>query len=286
MNLPSGPKRLGLRHHRRKLPRHSLPMRPCLPGTTIPRPRRSHLPLGLPRLMRRGSYTSFSFPSASPISCRAHELQGDGMIGRYRPPALRALASGGSPLNEVSPGTTIAPTDSSCPPTNTDTPGYRRARVGTLLSNVSLAAQQYVASNTPSPRTLPSTESFNEHIPPQASATPPILMWPTLGHSTSVAPPAVFTPRRHQGITTSSMDAFTGQSNWNWEEAAPPPGQPPFRIVRMLVESFRTSLILYSYSCIGGVSQHFRLSNATSELCDPRRSSVHDHSPSVQSTVK
>jgi len=91
--------------------------------------------------------------------------------------------------------------------------------------------------------------------------------------------------------TTSSMDAFTGQSNWNcwnWEEAAPP-GRRPLRNVRMLVESFRILLILYSYSCIGGVfttPQHFRLSNATCALHDPRRYLVHHHSLSAQSTVK
>jgi protein JSN1 len=111
------------------------------------------------------------------------------MIGRYRPPALRALASGGSPPNDVSPSTTITPTDSSSLPTNTYSSGYRRARAGTLPSNVSLAAQQYAASNTPSPSTFPSTESFSEQLQllPQSSATPPASMRPALRHSTSVA---------------------------------------------------------------------------------------------------
>ncbi|KAH9057094.1 hypothetical protein EDB83DRAFT_2506783 [Lactarius deliciosus] len=127
-------------------------------------------------------------PSAA-FAKRARELQGDGMIGRYRPPALRALASGGSPPNDVSPSTTITPTDSSSLPSNTYSSGYRRARAGTLPSNVSLAAQQYAASNTPSPSTFPSTESFSEQLQhfPQSSATPPASMRPTLRHSTSVA---------------------------------------------------------------------------------------------------
>lgn len=127
-------------------------------------------------------------PSAA-FAKRARELQGDGMIGRYRPPALRALASGGSPPNDVSPSTTITPTDSSSLPINTYSSGYRRARAGTLPSNVSLAAQQYAASNTPSLSTFPSTESFGDQLQlfPQSSATPPVSLRPALRHSTSVA---------------------------------------------------------------------------------------------------
>ena len=166
--------------------------------------------------MQRGSYSSFSFPTASLIPCRARELQGDGMIGRYRPPALRALASGGSPPNEVSPSTTITPTDL---PTNTYTPGYRRARAGTLPSNVSLAAQQYAASNTPSPSTLTSTESFNEqlHLFPQSSATPPAPMRPALRHSASIAAPAATSvlAERSSRLRSGSLTTLpsTGLSN-------------------------------------------------------------------------
>jgi protein JSN1 len=112
------------------------------------------------------------------------------MIGRYRPPALRGLASGGSPPNEISPSSTITPTDSSSLPNNTYSSGYRRARAGTLPSNVSLAAQQYAASNTPSSSTLTSTDSFSEQLQllPQSSATP-TSMRPALRHSASVASP-------------------------------------------------------------------------------------------------
>ena len=114
------------------------------------------------------------------------------MIGRYRPPALRGLASGGSPPNEISSSTTITPTDSSGLPNNTYSSGYRRARAGTLPSNVSLAAQQYAASSTPSHSTLTSTESFSEQLQqllPQSSATPPTSIRPALRHSASVASP-------------------------------------------------------------------------------------------------
>jgi len=141
------------------------------------------------------------------------------MIGRYRPPALRALASGGSPPNEVSPATTITPTDSSSLPTNTYTPGYRRARAGTLPSNVSLAAQQYAASNTPSPTTLTSTESFNEqlHLFPQSSATPPAPMRPVLRHSASIAAPPATSglAERSSRLRSGSLTTLpsTGLSN-------------------------------------------------------------------------
>ncbi|KAI0262864.1 hypothetical protein BC834DRAFT_939187 [Gloeopeniophorella convolvens] len=127
-------------------------------------------------------------PSAA-YAKRARELQGEGMIGRYRPPALRALASGGSPPNDVSPSNTITPADSSNLPPNNFSAGYRRARAGTLPSNVSLAAQQYAASNILSPGALPSTESFSEQLQllPQSSATSPAPMRPSLRHSASVA---------------------------------------------------------------------------------------------------
>ena len=141
------------------------------------------------------------------------------MIGRYRPPALRALASGGSPPNEVSPATTITPTDGFSLPTNNYTPGYRRARAGTLPSNVSLAAQQYAASNTPSPSALTSTESFNEqlHLFPQSSVTPPAPMRPALRHSTSVAAPPATSglAERSSRLRSGSLTTLpsTGLSN-------------------------------------------------------------------------
>jgi protein JSN1 len=141
------------------------------------------------------------------------------MIGRYRPPALRALTSGGSPPNEVSPSTTITPTDNSSLPTNAYSSGYRRARAGTLPSNVSLAAQQYAASNTPSPSTLTSTDSFSEQLQllSQSSATPTGSMRPTLRHSASVASPiasSVLTDRSSR-LRSGSLTTLpsTGLSN-------------------------------------------------------------------------
>jgi protein JSN1 len=143
------------------------------------------------------------------------------MIDRYRPPALRALASGGSSPNEVSPSTTITPTDSSSLPINTYSSGYRRARAGTLPSNMSLAAQQYAASNTPSPSTLTPRESFNDQLQllPQSSATPPAPMRPALRHSASVASPIASTvsvlTERSSRLRSGSLTTLpsTGLSN-------------------------------------------------------------------------
>ena len=166
-------------------------MRPYLPGTAIQRLRRINLLLPLPQLVRRSSYAPFSFPFASLTSCRAGELQSDGMPGRYSLPALCALMSGGHTPKGGSPATTITPSpDNSSTPTNTY-PDYRRARAGTLPSNLLLAAQQYAAS-TPDPSTLTSTEFFNEqlHLFPQPSDTPPAPMRPALHHPASVATPA------------------------------------------------------------------------------------------------
>jgi hypothetical protein len=169
-------------------------MRPYLPATAIQRLRRMNLLLPLPRLVRTSSYTPFSFPFASLTPCRARESQGDGMSGRYSPPALCALVSDGPSPKGGSPATTAVPSpDNSSPSTNTYTPGYRRARAGTLPSDLSLAAQQYAAS-TPSPSTLTSTEFFNEqlHLFPQPSDsdTPPAPMRPTPRHTAWVAAPA------------------------------------------------------------------------------------------------
>ena len=114
------------------------------------------------------------------------------MTGRYSPPALCSLVSDGPPPKGGSPVTTVVPSpDNSSPSTNTYTPGYRRARAGTLPSNLLLAAQQYAAS-TPSPSTLTSTEFFNEqlHLFPQPSDTHPAPMRPTPRHSAWVAAPA------------------------------------------------------------------------------------------------
>ncbi|KZS99011.1 hypothetical protein SISNIDRAFT_480598 [Sistotremastrum niveocremeum HHB9708] len=71
---------------------------------------------------------------------RARELQTDDLMSgaRYRPPALRAVAPVESPGSaEITPTSTV----DSLPPTNYPS-SFRRARAGTLPSNVGLAAAQ------------------------------------------------------------------------------------------------------------------------------------------------
>ena len=113
---------------------------------------------------------------------------------RYRPPALRALASGGSPPNDTTSSVSSTAGDgSTLPPTNYP-PGFRRPRAGTLPSNVHLAAQRFAAtSNTSTTSVTTSTSGSlaDQRQPPvgsSASSTqlaPPSR--PTLRHATSVA---------------------------------------------------------------------------------------------------
>ncbi|KAI0062381.1 hypothetical protein BV25DRAFT_680875 [Artomyces pyxidatus] len=152
-------------------------------------------------------------PSAA-YAKRARELQGEGMIGRYRPPALRALASGGSPPNDISPSTTT-PADGSGLPPNNYPPGFRRARAGTLPSNVSLAAQQYAAAGSLGASPIPSTESFSDQLQLQAqNAAPAAPMRPSLRHSASVAS-AVPLTERNSRLRSGSLTALpsNGLSN-------------------------------------------------------------------------
>lgn len=123
-------------------------------------------------------------------------MQADSSLGgRYRPPALRALASGGSPPNDSQPSVTTTGDGSTLPPTNYP-PGFRRARAGTLPSNVQLAAQRFAASAT-DPSSL-------DHLPrPIPIAPTPSLAAPArpgFRHATTtiaapIAQPSVTTER-------------------------------------------------------------------------------------------
>ncbi|KIY51058.1 hypothetical protein FISHEDRAFT_37966 [Fistulina hepatica ATCC 64428] len=100
-----------------------------------------------------------------------------------RPPALRALASSGSPPSEASPSAP-SPADSATLSPNNYPPGFRRARAGTLPSNVQLAAQRFAAASLSS--THASTESLLDQRQP---ATPTATLGsarPSLRHSASV----------------------------------------------------------------------------------------------------
>lgn len=129
-------------------------------------------------------------PRAISTPClRARELQqrelqqAESLGARYRPPALRALASGGSPPGENQSSVTTQgdPLSSTNFP-----PGFRRPRAGTLPSNVQLAASRMVTSTDSlvdqSQRQPPPT-----NIAPQPTSIPR----PVLRHSsTTVVQPA------------------------------------------------------------------------------------------------
>ncbi|KAJ2917656.1 hypothetical protein MD484_g2780, partial [Candolleomyces efflorescens] len=135
-------------------------------------------------------------PPPAPSAVYAKRLAETQMQARYRPPALRALASGGSPPNEAPPSVNSTAGDgSTLPPTNYP-PGFRRPRAGTLPSNVHLAAQRFAAtsntSTTPSSVTASnSTASLADqrHAPVGSTASSNSLAppRPTLRHATSVA---------------------------------------------------------------------------------------------------
>ncbi|KAF8507255.1 hypothetical protein JB92DRAFT_3122025 [Gautieria morchelliformis] len=137
-------------------------------------------------------------PSAA-YAKRAREIQAEEGLaagtGHYRPPALRVLAQGGSPSGETPPNTSVAgprENDHVLPPTNYPQ-NFRRARAGTLPSNVSLAAQHF-ASTLESTPDSPSydAESFSQTSSP--AATSPTTR-PSLRHSASIASASAVTER-------------------------------------------------------------------------------------------
>lgn len=131
-------------------------------------------------------------PSAA-FAKRAREIQAEERLGRYRPPALRALAPSGSPPNDItsamnSPGDATGISPSNYPP------GFRRARAGTLPSDVHLAAQRFAAASNTLSSTNLSTESFAEQLQQRQSAnTPPSVVAPPrpgLRHAATCVAPA------------------------------------------------------------------------------------------------
>lgn len=148
-------------------------------------------------------------------------MQAEGNLGagaRYRPPALRALASG-SPPNDGPPSVTTPGDGSSLPPTNFP-PGFRRARAGTLPSNVQLAAQQRFTEATNS---LPGTSNQQDALLDQAqrtlAASPASGLAPSrpsLRHTSSVAstvPTSVVTERTSRLRAGSLTLPSAGLSN-------------------------------------------------------------------------
>ncbi|TFK42882.1 hypothetical protein BDQ12DRAFT_758558 [Crucibulum laeve] len=154
-------------------------------------------------------------PSAA-FAKRARELQ-QGLGGTYRPPALRALASGDSPPNERTTSVTTSGDGSTLPPTNYP-PGFRRARAGTLPSNVQLAAQRFAAASNTLGSTPASTDSLvdqtQRHISPTPAATlaaaptRPGLRHTSTSVASSVAAPTV--TERNSRLRSGSLTLPTG----------------------------------------------------------------------------
>jgi protein JSN1 len=157
-------------------------------------------------------------------------MQAEGPVGgvgngpaRYRPPALRALASGEVPTMENSSG--MLPNEGGPLPPSTYGPGFRRARAGTLPSNVQLAAQRFAAvtgSNTGGLGSMPgSTESFSEQLAAQRqqqAVNMPALggapVRPGLRHAASVASSAATSAltERNSRLRSGSLTALPGQN--------------------------------------------------------------------------
>ena len=135
---------------------------------------------------------------------RARESQADGLAGRYRPPALRALASGSSPPNDPSSSVTTSGDGSSLPPTNYPA-GFRRARAGTLPSNVQLAAQRFAASSTASTDSLLDQSQRQATIAPIPSLPPPAR--PPLRHSSTTVTPPIVPPSTSTATTTTERNS-------------------------------------------------------------------------------
>jgi len=173
--------------------------------------------------------------------CRAREIQGDGLGARYLPPALRGL---GSSPNEAPPSLTTTGDGSTLPPTNYP-PGFRRARAGTLPSNIQLAAQRFAASSTDSPvdqGQRQSTLGGGQQVSVNLAAAPPAR--PALRHSSTTAPQPPIAPSpnvtggnsrlRSGSLTLPSgnfNNAFGSSSIFSSSWLSTPNGSAPFSVL-------------------------------------------------------
>ena len=150
---------------------------------------------------------------------------------RYRPPALRGtLGTGNTPGTEGDSVNNVSAETPVLPPTNFP-PGFRRARAGTLPSNVQLAAQRFAATSNNLSSTHGSTESFTEQLQQQnTNPAPAPTIRPSLRHSASVATSSILSDRnsrlRSGSLTLPSgnmSDAFGSSlfsSSWLQVEGA------------------------------------------------------------------
>ena len=112
---------------------------------------------------------------------------------RYRPPALREMLGNTPPTEGESVNLS---TEAPVPPPTNFPPGFRRARAGTLPSNVQLAAQRFAATSNNLTSAHGSTESFTEQLQQQnINPTPAPATRPSLRHSASVATSSILSER-------------------------------------------------------------------------------------------
>ncbi|KAF8520221.1 hypothetical protein BU17DRAFT_46904 [Hysterangium stoloniferum] len=155
-------------------------------------------------------------PSAA-FAKRAREIQAEqglpGTPGHYRPPALRVLAQGGSPSGETPPNTSVTgprENESPLPPTNYPQ-NFRRARAGTLPSNVSLAAQRFASTLESTPASpVYDGDSYSQLSSPVAASP---TTRPGLRHSASISSSSVASERNSRLRSGSLTLPSSGLSN-------------------------------------------------------------------------
>ncbi|KAG6813626.1 hypothetical protein H0H92_009243 [Tricholoma furcatifolium] len=164
-----------------------------------------------------GSYSRAPPPGKTPppapsaaFAKRAREAE-ERLGGRYLPPALRARASGGSPPNEQSPSVTTSADPATLPPTNYP-PGFRRARAGTLPSNVHLAAQHFAAASGNTASTDSLADQLHRPSPGPIASTIAAPARPGLRHATSVASASAnsTTTERNSRLRSGSLTLPSG----------------------------------------------------------------------------
>ncbi|KAF9519917.1 hypothetical protein BS47DRAFT_1370625 [Hydnum rufescens UP504] len=156
-------------------------------------------------------------PSAA-YAKRAREIQAEeGLAGRYRPPPLRGsqVLSDVAPYDKNNMIRPPGPNDEPSPAPSNNPAGFRRARAGTLPSNVHLAAQSYASTiNTPSgfPSSIVSSELTTESppAPSPVSNTNVSIARPSLRHATSAATTAVLATEKNSRLRSGSLTLPTG----------------------------------------------------------------------------
>lgn len=147
----------------------------------------------------------FCRPSARELQSEQSLAVGQPLsVAHYRPPAIRALAQGTPPASETPPSITVSrDNEPALPPTNY--PGtFRRARAGTLPSNVSLAAQRFASTLDTSASSAYEADSLSQVSSP-VNALPPGR--PSLRHTASLAttPATQATSTAHSRLRSGSL---------------------------------------------------------------------------------